>query len=160
MSRADSRPRVLPSILDRLIDPDSEGTAAIRGYDVQRMIDSVRRDLEELLNTRQSHQGLADDFVELHDSLLTYGLPDFPRSRPRSRATSARWARPSKSSSAGSSPALRDIRAVPIESDEGKDRHVRFHIEARLRVDPFPEVGFETVVELLSGHTSIQARDV
>ena len=47
----------MPSVLDRLIDPDSDGTAWQRGYGVEQMIDAVRRDLEDLLNT---HRIVAD----------------------------------------------------------------------------------------------------
>ena len=34
---------------------------------------------------------------------------------------------------------------------------VKFHIDARLRVEPSPEVGFETTLELTTGHASIKA---
>jgi hypothetical protein len=34
------------------------------------MVDVVRRDLEDLLNTRQSHQALPEAFVETHRSIL------------------------------------------------------------------------------------------
>jgi len=52
---------LMPSVLDRLIDPDSAGTVARRGYGVKQMTDAVRRDLliEQLLKCRPS-QGLAD----------------------------------------------------------------------------------------------------
>ena len=33
---------------------------------------------------------------------------------------------------------------------------MRFHIQARLNVDPSPEVGFETVLELTTGHASVK----
>jgi hypothetical protein len=36
---------------------------------------------------------------------------------------------------------------------------VRFHIDARLNVDPAPEVSFETVVELITGHASIKTSE-
>src|SRR5262249_27140855 len=65
-----------PSLLDRLIDPESAGTAILIGYDERKMRDAVRRDLEELLNTRQTHVGLSPGYVELNRSILAYGLPD------------------------------------------------------------------------------------
>ena len=39
-------------MLDRLIDPESGGTLARAGYSIEQMIAAVRRDLEELMNTR------------------------------------------------------------------------------------------------------------
>ena len=77
MAQVDSKQPLLPSMLDRLIDPESAGTAWRRGYGIHQMIDAVRRDLEDLLNTRQSHQGMPEEFVELQRSIATYGLPDF-----------------------------------------------------------------------------------
>src|ERR1700719_4273019 len=67
---------LLPSVLDRLIDPDSAGTAARRGYGVKQMTDAVRRDLTELLNTRQSDQGVPAEFDQLLRSIFGFGLPD------------------------------------------------------------------------------------
>ena len=52
----------MPSLLDRLIDPEADGTTFKHGYSVQQMVAAVYRDLEELLNTRQTAQ---DDGVGL-----------------------------------------------------------------------------------------------
>jgi type VI secretion system protein ImpF len=57
MARLDSQQSLHASILDRIIDPDSDGTASRPGCTVEQMIDSVRRDLEDLLNT---HRTVAD----------------------------------------------------------------------------------------------------
>ena len=81
MSRLDPMQRLQPSLIDRLIDPDSGGTAAGQGYSLRDMLESVQRDLEALLNTRQSHQGLPEEFAEVHRSLVAYGLRDVPYSR-------------------------------------------------------------------------------
>src|SRR5260370_22924865 len=35
-----------------------------RGYGVEQMVSSVQRDLEDLLNTRQTHGGLPEEFKE------------------------------------------------------------------------------------------------
>src|SRR5262245_50855738 len=53
MSRAGQQ-GVTPSILDRLIDPESAGTEWRHGYGIDQLLEVVRRDLEDLLNTRQS----------------------------------------------------------------------------------------------------------
>ena len=76
MAKVDPNQGLMPSILDRLVDPDSGGTGWRRGYGVEQMIDAVRRDLEDLLNTRQSSGDLPEDFVEVHNSLISFGLPD------------------------------------------------------------------------------------
>ena len=39
---------------------------------------------------------------------------------------------------------------------DAKDRNIKFHIEARLCLDPAPEVAFDTVLELSTGHYTVQ----
>src|SRR5436305_6302222 len=76
MPRADNEPTLKPSLLDRLIDPDSAGTIARRGYSIEQAIDSVQRDLEDLLNTRQTNLTVPEEFEQLRTSIAVYGLPD------------------------------------------------------------------------------------
>ncbi len=161
MSRVDKSQGLLPSLLDRLIDSESAGAGNFLGYDITRMLDAVRRDLEDLLNSRQSHQGMSADFVELHNSVAAYGLPDF---------TSIDASKSSQRKTMGLiieaiinrfEPRLRDVKATPVESPGDKEsQRVSFQISARLCLEPNPEVGFDTIVELMSGHTSIRPRDV
>jgi type VI secretion system protein ImpF len=160
MARLEQQEGFLPSILDRLIDPESGGTEARRGYTVRQMVDSVRRDLEELLNTRQSHQGLPEEFVEVSQSIVTYGLPDFSSIDASEASQKKDMGELIEAIVSLFEPRLRDVRAVPVSSHDDDERKVRFYIEARLRMDPNPEVAFETIVELMSGHTLIKERDI
>ncbi len=77
MSRIDVHGGLMPSMLNRLLDPESVGTSAKPGYDLRQMIDAVRADLEDLLNSRQMLRRVPPEFVEVQDSIVTYGLPDF-----------------------------------------------------------------------------------
>jgi type VI secretion system protein ImpF len=156
MPQNDAEQALMPSILDRLIDPDSEGTAWRRGYSVEQMSDAVKRDLEDLLNTRQSHIGLPEEFVELHRSIHAFGLPDI---------TSLNAITPQQREEIGKvleaiverfEPRLREVHATMTDPGDGKERTVKFRIDARLNVDPAPEVAFETVLELMTGHYSVQ----
>src|ERR1700722_10955527 len=65
-----------PSILDRLIDPESAGTAILSGYTVEKMYAAVLRDLEDLLNTIHTARDIPPEYTELRDSVVSYGLPD------------------------------------------------------------------------------------
>jgi type VI secretion system protein ImpF len=149
---------LLPSVIDRLIDPDSEGTVGRYGYTLQQMTLAVRRDLEDLLNTRMTSAGIPREFVEVHRSIVGYGLPDF---------ASVNAATPEERGRIGSlieaivsryEPRLRDVRVTVLDEDTPSERSVRFQIEARLAVDPAPEVEFETVLELLSGRASVESK--
>jgi type VI secretion system protein ImpF len=151
----------MPSLIDRLIDPESEGTSWRRGYSVEEMIDAVRRDLEDLLNTRQTHQGMSEAFPALLNSIAAYGLPDFSALDPTKEKAQQQVVTLLESIVNRYEPRLRDVRAIPVEV-EGDGRHgptIKVHIDAKLRVEPFPDVTFESVIELTSGQTSVRQGD-
>jgi type VI secretion system protein ImpF len=156
MPRPDPNEGLMPSVLDRLIDPDSTGTVWRRGYGIEQMFAVVQRDLEDLLNTRSSTSDLPDAFVELHNSIFGYGLPDLvsleaitPQQREDiGRVLEARIAR--------FEPRLKDVHARMITPADSKERTVRFHVEARLCLEPAPEVAFDTILELATGHYAVK----
>ena len=154
MASLELPPALMPSLMDRLLDPNSMGTQAQPGYTLTQILDSVRDDLEELLNTRRSYQVMEKQFPELARSVATYGLADL---------TSIGGSTPGKQDEIGRmiekaiglhEPRLRNVRARVVRS-RAVDLRVRFHIDAELRVDPAPAVAFETVVELTTGHVAI-----
>ena len=159
MSRLDPPQGLLPSLLDRLIDPDSMGTGGRPGYGLQQLIDSVRSDLEDLLNTRQSLQGVPAEFTEVQRSLLAYGLPDLASINVTSAQQCAEVARVIEAIVARFEPRLRNIRVTTVRAGDEAGRTLHFHLEAALNVDPAPELGFETVLELTTGHASIKASE-
>jgi len=156
MSSSDSEQALMPSILDRLIDPDSGGTAWRRGYGVDQMMAAVQRDLEDLLNTRQTHMGLSDHYEEVRNSIVAYGLPELTSLHAHTAEQRAAIGRILEAIVARFEPRLRDINASMIEAGDGKERTVKFRIAARLCVDPAPEVAFDTILELNTGRYSVQ----
>ena len=155
MSRVDSHQGLMPSILDRLIDPESAGTVARRGYGVAQMTEAVRRDLTELLNTRQSHEGLPPDFEELHRSILAYGLPDLTSFDAVTPDDRRRIGQMIEKIIERFEPRLRDVRATVLTPGESRERTIRFRVDARLCLDPAPEVAFDTVLELSTGRYAV-----
>ena len=63
------------SVLDRLLDDTPEHVAP-RPHTVADLRAAIRRDLENLLNTRRRVLGWPDDLTELADSILGYGCHD------------------------------------------------------------------------------------
>ena len=150
-----SQEGLMPSLIDRLIDPESEGTAWRRGYGLEQMVAAVQRDLEELLNTRQSHMGLPEDFVEVHHSIYAYGLPDLTSFNAITPAQRDEIGRVIETILGRFEPRLKDIQAFLVDTGNEHDRTIKFRVSARLCVDPAPEVAFDTVLELRSGRTSV-----
>jgi type VI secretion system protein ImpF len=160
MSRIDAQQGLMPSLLDRLIDPDADGSLWRRGYGVQQMIASVHRDLEDLLNTRQVLADLPPDCAELLHSIAAYGMPDLTSVEAITTDQRSRIGKLLEAIIQRHEPRLKDIRATLLDPDQAIKRAVKFHIEARLSVEPAPEVAFDTILELTTGHSSITRADI
>src|SRR4051812_27329030 len=118
MARQTPQLGLQPSILDRLIDPESAGTAIMTGYNVDKMYAAVLRDLEDLLNTRRtSPDNFADD-EELRHSILTYGLPDYVSSESLSATQRLEIGRGIQRVVEQCEPRLREVRVVLLSTDE------------------------------------------
>ncbi len=157
MARVTSQEGLKPSIIDRLIDPESEGTSWRRGYSIEQVIDSVRKDLEDLLNSHQSDQGIPEELVEVRKSIIAYGLPDLVAFQSAGSEEGARRiAEAIEAAISLSEPRLSDVRARLIDPKGAKSLKLDFEIQATLRVDPSPEVAFVTVLKLTTGEATIQ----
>lgn len=143
-------------MLDRLIDPESDGTASQPGCTVEQMIDSVRRDLEDLLNTHKTTLDVPAEFVEVDNSIVTYGIPDFSSLQSSKAQVGTRVGERLEQAIARFEPRLRNVHARLIEEEAEKQMKLKFEIHATLRVDPSPEVAFVTILKLTTGETSIQ----
>jgi type VI secretion system protein ImpF len=151
--------RLMPSLIDRLTDPESMG-GVVAGYDLKKMIDSVRVDLEDLLNTRRTSGYELPGYEEVSKSIVAYGLPDLNAFNGTSQEQCEDLGRAIAAVIIRYEPRLRKIRVKMTTGKEHGSVAVRFHIDAELNVDPAPEIGFETVLELSSGKASVQAREI
>lgn len=154
MSRSDQG--LMPSVLDRLIDPTSAGTNWRRGYGVEQMMATVCRDLEELLNTRQTLVGIPEAYHEIATSVLGYGLPDLTSINAITFEQQEQIGRMIEAVVSLFEPRLKDVKATLLEGSTGKERSLRFHIEAKMCIDPAPEVAFDTILDLTNGRYSIR----
>ena len=156
MSRLPTPHGLMPSLLDRLIDPDSMSAGGRTGYDLRQMTDAVRADLEELLNTRQSAVDLPPELVETQRSIVGYGLPDLSTINAASPQQCDEVGRLIELLITHYEPRLRHVRVSMVKAPHETSRTIRFHIDAALNVDPAPEVGFETILELTTGQATIR----
>ena len=158
MARLELDQALTPSMLDRLIDPESGGTLARGGYSIEQIIAAVRRDLEELMNTRLSIILLPPEFPELRRSPVAYGIPDFGSVPSSTTVQQESIGHVIEETINRFEPRLRDVKVLlTSESRGGTQMKVQFEIEARLSIDPYPDISFETIVELTTGCTSIRA---
>jgi type VI secretion system protein ImpF len=158
MSRINPRQGLQPSLLDRLIDPEAGGTARRHGYSVEQMVEAVHGDLEDLFNTRLTNTDIPEDCPHVRRSLLGYGLPDLASLKAFTPQQRAEIGRVLEATITRFEPRLRDVRATPLNGGDTKERTIRFRIDARLCVEPAPEVAFDTILELSRGYSSIEPR--
>jgi type VI secretion system protein ImpF len=150
MAAMDSASELVPSVLDRLIDHDpsvSSEPFAGRSIRIADLKQSVRRDLEWLLNTRRAME-LPPALNHLEKSLVAYGLADITSASLSNPNDRSRLRRNVEEAVAHFEPRLIHVR-VSIEESRERDRTVRFRIDAALDVDPTPEpVVFDSVLQL------------
>lgn len=147
---------LMPSILDRLIDPESAGTAILIGYDAGKMTDAVRRDLEELLNTRQTYSNLPAGYEQVNKSIMAYGLPDLATLEAITAKQREAIAGRIRDIILRFEPRLREVKVTYHPGESASERSLKYHIAAKLNVDPSPDIAFDTVLELASGQYEVK----
>ena len=152
--------RLTPSLLDRLSDLESgSGAAGQRPYQlIGELRKSVRRDLENLLNSRWRCLQQAEISSGLEASLINYGLPDFSGGNMQAAQNPDIVFDQIVQTIERFEPRLKNVRVTPLSDEPSVDRTLRFQIEAVLHVEPWHEqVRFNTVLEPATGKVSVKA---
>ncbi|RKQ61916.1 type VI secretion system protein ImpF [Vogesella indigofera] len=151
--------QILPSVLDRLLDdqPDlSHGSEQLL-FELPQFRRSLARDLEALLNTRVMAQ---PELYAAHpladDSMLQFGIPDLsgisllnPDDRELLREQLRRAIEVHE-------PRLSRVR-VNLDAPRELERHLRFRVDAVLKVHPHrPPVSFDATLQLSSNVYKVQ----
>jgi type VI secretion system protein ImpF len=148
------------SVLDRLLDYEPKNSTEVqmtRAQSVRQLKESLRRDLEWLLNTRRIAVPPEDALRELNRSVYVFGLPDFTGYKMSTPAEQTRLLRRLELAVKLFEPRLANIKVVPVEAGLITSRRLRLRIEGLLLIDPAPEhVTFDTVLELTSGQYEVQ----
>lgn len=150
--------RVVPGLLDRLLDDEPHSTVEPPWREsvvIRELKHSLRRDLENLLNSRRSLEDIPDGMEHLHDSLVNYGLPDLQSFELRDVHDIQRFCRLIEECVRRFEPRLRHVAVSPEgQVERPLDRTLRFVIDAVLVADPFQEpVRLSSVVE--AGNSTI-----
>ena len=150
----ESEIRITPSIVDRLIDFEPKiSTEAPKSHSqsLRELKQSVRRDLEWLLNTRHTADKIPEGLEEVNRSLAIYGLPDFTGLSSKSLDDRKSLIRDIETALRIFEPRFMNLK-VTLEEINNVERGVKFRIQATLRVEPTPEpVVFDTILQVGSG---------
>jgi type VI secretion system protein ImpF len=149
--------RLLPSVVDRLLGAGSGGPASQRGQGLRELRESIRRDLEDLMNTRWRAGTWPEECGELEVSLVNYGIPDFTGSNLGSPESQEEFRRTIQRVLQDFEPRLKRVKVALVKNSEALDRTLRFRIEGWLQTDPFPEqVVFDSTIEPLSANFQVK----
>ena len=159
MARTDNDVGITKSVLDRLIDYEpgnSREAVGSRSKNLKELRETVRRDLEWLLNTRHIAGGIPPDLKELHNSVAAFGLPDFANLSTNQLDDQRRMRSDIEEAIRIFEPRLQDV-VVTLQPSHSTERLMHFRIDGRLNVEPVPEpISFDTVLQLVNGQYVIK----
>lgn len=160
MSRIDHDQPLVPSVLDRLLDDDpgnSREPPKRRHQVLRELKQSVRRDLENLLNTRWRCISWPPDMDQLDLSLVNYGIPDFTGIRFASANARDDLRKIIETVVRRQEPRFKRITVALVADRDALDRTLRFRIDALLHAEPAPEpVVFDTTLETTTGDFEVK----
>ena len=152
---------LMPSVLDRLIDLEPDRTVEpewARAQGVSELRDTVKRDLESLLNSRQTRSELVDNTDELSTSILTYGLPDFTSIGGSGVEEHEMLCRAVELAIERFEPRLRHVDVTIAPQKSSFERSLHLTISAMLWIAPEPiPVSFDTLVQTATGTCEVKS---
>jgi type VI secretion system protein ImpF len=124
-------------------DPEDAPTRSLT-----QIKESVKRDLEWLLNSKQLVARLEGDLKHLGRSVLTYGLPECTSANLSNPGDQVALRRAVEEAIVRFEPCLANV-VVTLEAGRVSERSLHFRIDAVLQVEPEPEpVTFDSVLQL------------
>ena len=143
--------RVQAPLLDRLIDdaPDQQRDTAMSATDSMIALrNSVRRDLEALLNARRRWRSWPTSMPQLATSPIGYGIPDFASGAFNDAQRREELRREIEDTIRRFEPRFLSVRVNLIDTKDRLETTLRLRIEAVMHADPAPEsVTFDTLVD-------------
>lgn len=148
---ADAPVNLLPSILDRLIDdnPDAlHDPPRTRPQQLAALRDSVRRDLEALLNHHRRCLTPPAGLTELAQSVVEYGAPDFLSLFTGAATFREEFRRSLEDIIRRFEPRFISVKVILRDASDSTDRTLRFRIDAVMYAEPSPEaVSFDSQLD-------------
>lgn len=160
MARRETEAVITLSLWDRLREEPSRSPSdrqPTRSSSLRRLKDSVRQNLEWILNTRRAVEDLPEK-SPLRRSIYNYGLPDLSSFALRSVADQNRLTKLLEQAVAAFEPRLMNVRVI-MEPPTSDAQALHFQIQGLLRVDPAPErIVFDTVLDVTSGAYQVEGQ--
>ena len=160
MTRIHKKKKLRPSILDRLFDDEPHNKTELdsgKHQKLKQLRNSVRRDLEFLLNSRFRVIEPNENLIEADNSLLNYGMPDLATVNIIDKDKRAAFTQRLESIIRNFEPRFKSVKVKYLDNKENSDRTLRFRIDAVLYADPAPEIViFDSVLESVTRNVSVK----
>ena len=143
MVNIDKKKKLRASILDRLIDNEPQSTVDLdtnKYHKLSNLRNSVKRDLEDLVNTRYRIVGPPKDLAETVSSIINYGLPDLATINMSDTEFQQQFVEQFELILREYEPRFKSIKIDYIDNSNSLDRTLHFRIDATLYADPYPEI--------------------
>src|SRR5438270_531827 len=142
MARVKADQPLVPSVLDRLLDADPTVSREAPRSHNQVLADlklSLRRDLENLLNTRCRCLVWPPELTELEKSLVNYGIPDITGADLAAVKGREQFCRTLQGVLRQYEPRFKTVTVQMRPNVDPLDRTLHFRIDGLLYADPAPE---------------------
>ncbi|ACR11888.1 type VI secretion system baseplate subunit TssE [Teredinibacter turnerae] len=160
MARVEKTKNLRPSILDRLLDDDPRSPRepeVTKHQQLRNLRASVKRDLENLLNTRYRIVSPPENLKQLENSILNYGMPDLATVNVSDIEKRRAFTRELEQLLKTYEPRFKTVHVSYQDNSDTTDRTLRFRIDATLYADPSPEViVFDSVLEPVSRAVNVE----
>lgn len=160
MARISKQKKLRPSIIERLIDnePHNQTENDPDNHQLLKQLrESVRRDLENLMNTRYHVIEPPEELVQLEKSLLNYGLPDLATINIIDTNKRKQFIAKLEKTLAEFEPRFKSVKVSYLDNKDHADRTLRFRIDAEIYAEPLPEViVFDSILESVTRTVSIK----
>jgi type VI secretion system protein ImpF len=160
MGKSQAEQPLVPSLLDRLIDEDpsaSRDPPKSRGQALRELKQSLRRDLENLLNTRWRCTAWPENMDELELSLVNYGIPDVTGANLGCAEHREKFRQVLEHVIRHFEPRFKSLGVEMLDNAESIDRTLRFRIDALMHAEPAPEpVVFDSAMQPATGNVEIK----
>lgn len=152
LERYRPRDRILSrSILDRLIDEEPDrpfDPPASTAEQIRTMRESIRRDLEALLNTRRCPEAPPAGLPELKDALVSYGVDGMVSANLATDEAKLKLAQMVERRISMFETRLSDVRVTILKSRTMTERALRMRIQATFRLhEGMPPISFESTID-------------
>jgi len=155
--------RVQLPLLERLIDdsPDRDRDPPMTAGEAMSILrNSVRKELEALLNARRRWRSPPPDLTELPASPLCFGIPDFAAGVFNNEGERERLRQEIELTIKRFEPRFLSVRVFLVDQEQRLEASLRLRIEAVLHADPAPEqVTFDTIVDTVNDNVRISANE-